>query len=77
MKLTTIREAEDVPHASSAEVMVSQLVEGQEAVVRTARNLFPVVEAAQDAPTVDLLTQRMLVHEKNAWMLRSLLDSAE
>jgi starvation-inducible DNA-binding protein len=48
-------------------------VEGQESVVRTARSLYPVVNAASDEPTADLLTQRLQVHEKNAWMLRSLL----
>jgi len=50
------------------------MVEGQEAVVRTARSIFPVVEKVSDEPTADLLTQRMQIHEKNAWMLRSLLD---
>ena len=58
----------------SAEEMVRLLVEGNEAVVRTARSIFPVVEQANDEPTADLLTQRMQVHEKNAWMLRSLLE---
>ena len=47
---------------------------GQEAVVRTARTLFPTAELANDQPTLDLLTQRMQVHEKTAWMLRSLLQ---
>ncbi|MGB4466516.1 MAG: Dps family protein [Azovibrio sp.] len=71
-RLTCIPEPEGVPHA---EEMIVQLVEGQEAVVRTARNLFPVVDAARDEPSADLLTQRMQVHEKTAWMLRSLLES--
>jgi starvation-inducible DNA-binding protein len=53
--------------------MIRQLVEGQEAVVRTARKVFPAAEKVADEPTADLLTQRMQVHEKNAWMLRSLL----
>ena len=57
----------------SAEAMIHKLVEGQEAVVRTARSLFQVLERAHDEPTADLLTQRMQVHEKTAWMLRSLL----
>lgn len=57
----------------SAEDMIRRLVEGQEAVVRTSRSVFPSVEAASDEPTADLLTQRMQIHEKNAWMLRSLL----
>lgn len=54
--------------------MIKDLVAGQEAVVRTARELFPIVDAAHDEPTADLLTQRMQVHEKTAWMLRSLLE---
>jgi starvation-inducible DNA-binding protein len=53
--------------------MIRQLVVGQEAVVRTARKAFPAADAANDEPTADLLTQRMQVHEKNAWMLRSML----
>lgn len=69
-KLSSIEEEEDVP---SAEDMIAQLVQGQEAVVRTARSIFPVVDKANDEPTADLLTQRMQVHEKTAWMLRSLL----
>lgn len=69
-KLARIRETDGVPRA---EQMVRLLIEGQEAVVRTARELLPVSEKANDQPTLDLLTQRMQVHEKNAWMLRSLL----
>jgi len=69
-RLSSIKEALGVPRA---EAMIRQLVEGQEAVVRTARSVFPVVEKAHDEPTADLLTQRMQVHEKNAWMLRALL----
>ena len=57
----------------SAEDMIRELVKGQEAVVRTAREAFPAADAAHDEPTADLLTQRMQVHEKNAWMLRSML----
>jgi starvation-inducible DNA-binding protein len=53
--------------------MIKQLVDGQEAVARTARKVFPTVDKANDEPTADLLTQRMQTHEKNAWMLRSLL----
>ncbi len=70
LKLSTIPEAVGVP---AAEDMIRQLVEGQESIVRTARSIFPVVEDARDEPTADLLTQRMQVHEKTAWMLRSLL----
>ncbi len=68
--LTVLQEELGVP---SAEEMIRQLVSDQEAVVRTARSIFPEVDAAHDEPTADLLTQRMQVHEKNAWMLRSLL----
>ncbi|MGB6170265.1 MAG: ferritin-like domain-containing protein [Geitlerinemataceae cyanobacterium] len=51
------------------------MVEGHEAVVKTARSIFPTADEAHDEPTADLLTQRMQVHEKTAWMLRSLLES--
>lgn len=54
--------------------MVCILVEGHEAVARTARNLFPLANKADDQPTADLLTQRLTVHEQTAWMLRSLLE---
>lgn len=57
----------------SAEEMIRQLATGQETVVRTAREVFPAADAAHDEPTADLLTQRMQIHEKNAWMLRSML----
>ena len=69
--LASIKESSGVP---SAKEMIRQLVEGQEAVVRTAREVLPVAEKAGDQPTVDLLSARMEVHEKNAWMLRSLLE---
>jgi starvation-inducible DNA-binding protein len=69
-KLTSIDEAKGVP---KAEDMVRELVGGHEAVVKTARKAFPAAEKASDEATVDLLTQRMQVHEKTAWMLRSLL----
>ncbi|KAI9132990.1 Dps family protein [Acaryochloris sp. CCMEE 5410] len=70
-QLTSIEEAEGVP---TAEEMIKELVAGQEAVVRTARSVFPLADAANDEPTADLLTQRMQTHEKTAWMLRSLLN---
>ena len=70
VKLASIKETDGVP---SAEEMIRQLVEGQEAVVRTAREIFPTAESASDEPTADLLTQRMQTHEKTAWMLRSML----
>ena len=69
-RLSSIKEEEGVP---TAEEMIRLLVEGQETVVRTARSIFPIVERANDEPTADLLTQRMQIHEKTAWMLRSLL----
>ena len=69
-KLSSIKEDTDTPKARE---MIQRLVEGQETVVRTARSLFPLVDRANDEPTADLLTQRMQVHEKTAWMLRSLL----
>ncbi len=68
--LSSIPEETGIP---SADVMIRQLVEGQEAVARTARSVFPAADEARDEPTADLLTQRMQIHEKNAWMLRSLL----
>ncbi|MBU0656901.1 MAG: DNA starvation/stationary phase protection protein [Gammaproteobacteria bacterium] len=70
-KLSSIKEEEGVPKAQD---MIRNLVQGQEAVVRTARSIFPVVDEAGDEPTADLLTQRMQIHEKNAWMLRSMLE---
>jgi starvation-inducible DNA-binding protein len=71
------RELSNIPDGKgteSADEMIKQLVEGQEAVIRTAREVFPVATAASDEATCDLLTQRMQLHEKTAWMLRSLLD---
>ena len=70
-RLTSIPEVQGVP---SAVDMIRILAAGQETVVRTARGLFPVVDRAGDEPTADLLTQRMQMHEKNAWMLRSMLE---
>ena len=71
-KLSSIPETPGVPEATD---MIRLLVEGQEAVVRTARALMPQVDAAGDEPSADLLNQRMQVHEKTAWMLRSLLET--
>ena len=70
LALARVKETPGVP---KAEQMIRLLIEGQEAVVRTAREVLPVAGRADDQPTLDLLTQRMQVHEKNAWMLRSLL----
>jgi len=71
VKLASIKEVEGVPNAVD---MIRHLVAAQEATARTARELFPVASDANDQPTADLLTQRMDVHEKTAWMLRSLLE---
>lgn len=71
VKLATIKEVEGVPKALD---MVRHLVSAQEATARTARKLLPLVDDADDQPTADLLTQRLDVHEKTAWMLRSLLE---
>jgi starvation-inducible DNA-binding protein len=70
-ELSSIKETEGVP---KAEDMIRLLVEGQESVVRTARSLYPSAEKALDEATADLLTQRIQLHEKTAWMLRSLLE---
>jgi starvation-inducible DNA-binding protein len=69
-RLTSIEETEGVPEALD---MVRLLVAGHEAVARTARGTFPAAEKGGDESTADLLTQRLQVHEKTAWMLRSLL----
>ncbi|HUO53925.1 MAG TPA: Dps family protein [Rhodoblastus sp.] len=71
VKLASVKEVGGVPKALD---MVRRLVEAQEATARTARDLFPLVDEANDQPTADLLTQRLDVHEKTAWMLRSLLE---
>ena len=70
-QITTIKE--EVNHVSATE-MIKQLVLGQEEVVKTARLLIPIAEEYHDQPTADMLIDRMTVHEKNAWMLRSLLQ---
>jgi len=70
-RLSSIPEAVGVPKADE---MIRQLVQGQESVARTAREIFPLVDKVNDEPTADLLTQRLQVHEKTAWMLRSLLE---
>lgn len=69
--LTSIQEETGVP---AAEEMIAQLVADQETVARTAREVFPVASDAGDEPTADLLTQRMQIHEKTAWMLRSMIS---
>jgi starvation-inducible DNA-binding protein len=70
-ELSSIKEEDGVP---KAEDMIRSLVQGHEAVVRTAREVFSTAEAANDQPTCDLLTERMNIHEKTGWMLRSLLE---
>ncbi len=70
-ELSSIAEADGVP---AAQDMIRQLVDGHEATAKTARSIFPAAEEGHDEVTADLLTQRMTVHEKTAWMLRSLLD---
>lgn len=70
-KLTGIAEDATTPDAKG---MIANLVRGQETVVRTAREMMALAQDAGDEPTADLLTQRMQIHEKNAWMLRSLLE---
>ncbi len=71
-KLSSIKDAPATP--PKAMEMVRILVEGHEAVARTARGIFPLADKASDEPTADLLTQRLTVHEQTAWMLRSLLE---
>lgn len=70
-RLTSIKDESGVPSATD---MIRSLVEAHETVIRTARKVFPAVEKAHDEATADLLTRRMEIHEKTAWMLRSLLD---
>ncbi|HLF58191.1 MAG TPA: Dps family protein [Alphaproteobacteria bacterium] len=70
-KLASIKEASGDPDAKA---MIRQLVEGNEAVVKTIRSIFDTADSAGDEATTDLLTQRLQVHEKTAWMLRSLLE---
>ena len=70
-ELTSIKEETSTP---TAEEMIKQLVKDQETVVRTARSIFPSADKVSDEPTADLLTQRMQIHEKTAWMLRSMIS---
>ena len=73
-ELSSIKETRGTP---SAQEMIKILVQGQEAVVRTARSIFELVDRCHDEPSADLLTQRMQVHEKTAWMLRALLENGK
>ena len=70
-RLAAVNEDKDIPAAKN---MIENLVQGQETVVKTARSLFPIVNSGNDEATADLLTQRIQLHEKTAWMLRSLLE---
>ncbi len=69
-QLSSIPESDDHLHAKE---MIKQLLQGHEAVAKTARSVFPIAEKGSDEATLDLLTQRLQVHEKTAWMLRSLI----
>jgi starvation-inducible DNA-binding protein len=70
-ELTSLKQPEAVP---DAEGMIRLLLAGHEGVAKTARAVVPVADKASDEPTLDLLTQRLQIHEKTAWMLRSLLE---
>lgn len=70
LKLSSVPEAKGVPNAQQ---MILALLEGHEELARTARNIFPSAEKGNDEATLDLLTQRIQLHEKTAWMLRSML----
>lgn len=70
-QLSSIPESED--HKVAARDMIKQLLDGHEAVAKTARSIFPIAEKSNDEATMDLLTQRLQIHEKTAWMLRSLI----
>jgi starvation-inducible DNA-binding protein len=74
IELSSIDEPKGIPAANE---MIRTLVQGHEAVVRTARNCFSVVDSNHDQPSQDLLATRMQIHEKEAWMLRSLLEGRE
>ena len=73
LRLSKIKETEGV---LSADSMIRELIAGQDAVTRAAREALKIADKADDQPTVDILVQRMQIHEKNAWMLRSLIDNS-
>ena len=73
LEFSEITSIEEAKGEEPGEEMTRQLAIGQETIVRTAREIFPAADQAHDEPTADLLTQRMQIHEKNAWMLRSML----
>ncbi len=70
-RLTSIKEDKTIPAATD---MIKNLVEGHESTIRTARSILPAAEKGDDQATIDLITQRLDVHEKTAWMLRALLE---
>ncbi len=70
IKLSSIKESKSVPKAKK---MIEELIQGHEAVIKTTRSIFGSAEEAHDQTTMDVLTQRLDIHEKTAWMLRSLL----
>lgn len=72
VKLTSIKESKSIPKATK---MIEELIQGHEAVIKTTREIFSAAEDAKDQTTMDVLTQRLDIHEKTAWMLRSLLKS--
>ncbi len=71
-KLSAIPEVEGVP---SADDMIRDVIVASQTVTRTAREVLAIADKANDQPTIDLMTQRLQIHEKNAWMLRSLLEN--
>ena len=73
LKLSAIKEAEGVP---SADTMIRELINGQEAVTRSCRAALAIANKADDQPSVDIMVQRLQIHEKNAWMMRSLIDNS-
>ncbi len=73
IKLSSMKEQEGV---MSADGMIRELIAGQDAVTRACRSALKVAEKADDQPSVDIMVQRLQIHEKNAWMLRSLIDTS-
>ncbi len=71
VKLSSIKEEDTIPAAND---MIRNLLQAQEAVIRTARSIYPLAEKASDETTADVLTQRLQIHEKTAWMLRSMIE---
>jgi len=73
LRLSSIKEVEG---SLSTDAMIRELIAGQDAVTRAARAALKIADKADDQPSVDILVQRMQIHEKNAWMLRSLIDNS-